>query len=460
VDFAENDSRCPYRQGSGLIEKTVKRSIKLVFSTNVLFLAFSVATSLLSAWALGAEGRGELVVITMWLFVFTLFGTLGLPFAHRYWSARKPEWNSEIFSNTIVYTLISSFLIFAFGWIAVPYLISEQKPEVIWMTQLFLLNIPVIMFNELLRGQLEGAKLFGWLGIARISFIGTQAITYIVLYAFDLLTLINALIVIIAAQVLTCAMMFFGIWYNLRPKWRLNLNIFVKEIHYGIRSYFGILTEFAVWRLDQIMLTALASSTIIGLYAVAVAVAEISATLASSISDSLMPEVAGSDDKKRALLLLSKSLRLTLYAQLIALIPFWVSAPYVLQFVFGEEFVPATMALRLLFIASIIWSSSLILISGLNGFGNPGLSTIARIASAVTTVVTLLWLLPVWGMVGAAVSSILGYGVMLVIALVCILRTQKIGLWQFLRPRGDDISLAQIKSLFRIPITEPSKVTS
>lgn len=435
----------------------MKRSVKLVFSTNVLFLAFSVATSLLGAWALGAEGRGDFAIITMWLFVFTLFGTLGLPYAHRFWTARKPGWNSEIFSNTVVYTILASGGIFFAGWFLVPVFIGEQKPEVIRLTQLFLFNVPVILLNELLRGQLEGAKLFGWLGIARIAFIGTQAIAYAGLYAAGSLTLINALVVVILVQILTASLMLFGVLYNLRPKFRFDPKIFIREIRYGARSYFGIVTEFAVWRLDQIMLTALAASTIVGLYAVAVAVAEITATLASSISDALMPEVAGSKDKNRSLRLLARSLRLTFYAQILALVPLWIAAPYVLRFVFGEEFVPATDALRLLFIASIIWSAGLILISGLNGFGNPGLSTIARVASAATTVLTLLWLLPVWGMRGAAISSICGYAVMFLVALGCILKTRKIGAWEFLRPRRDDISFDRIKSVFRFPVVATSK---
>jgi Na+-driven multidrug efflux pump len=70
----------------------------------------------------------------------------------------------------------------------------------------------------------------------------------------------------------------------------------------------------------------------------------------------------------------------------------------------------------------------------------------------------LLWLLPFWGMIGAAVSSILGYTVMLIIALISIVRTQKIGLWEFLRPRRDDVSLSQIRSVFKFPLIEPSKV--
>lgn len=433
----------------------MKRSIKLVFSTNVLFLAFSTATSLLSAWALEAKGRGELAIVTMWLFVFSMIGTLGIPYAHRYWSARRPRWNSEIFTNTLIYTFVASLFIFALGWFAIPFLIGEQEPSIIRLTQLFLLNIPVILFSEMLRGQLEGSKLFGWLGIARLSFIGTQAISYIILYAFGKLTLLNALIIIVVGQLISAGLMLFGVLYNLRPKWRLNLKIFIKEINYGLRGYFGIVTEFAVWRLDQILLTALASSTIIGLYAIAVAIAEITSMLASSISDSLLPEVAASKDAAKSVLLLAKSLRLTLYAQLVALIPLWIAAPYLLRFVFGEQFVAATAALRLLLIASIIWSAGAILISGLNGFDNPGLSTLARISSAATTVVMLLLLLPVWGMVGAAVSSILGYGVMTIVALVCILRKQKVGLWEFLRPRRDDISIAQIRSLLKFPVPVP-----
>ncbi len=49
------------------------------------------------------------------------------------------------------------------------------------------------------------------------------------------------------------------------------------RLSYGLRSYFGNVTELAVWRLDQMMLTVMALSTTVGLYAVAVAISEITA---------------------------------------------------------------------------------------------------------------------------------------------------------------------------------------
>lgn len=460
MDFAAHRPGGHYRSRRGLKNyKKVKRSVKVVFSTNVLFLAFSTATSLVSAWALKPEGRGDLTVITMWMFISALVATLGLPYAHRYWVARQPDWNSEIFSNTIVFTLIAGVVAVLVGWQIIPLIISEQTPEVIRLTQLFLLNIPVILLSEMLRGHLEGAKIFDWLGAARISFIATQALLYLIFYAFDRLTLENALWIIIVGQLICIFLMLFAVLYKLRPRWKLSFTVFRREISYGFRSYFGIVTEFAVWRLDQMMLTALASSTVIGLYAVAVAIAEITATLASSISDALMPEVASSNNAEDASLLLGKSLRLTVYAQILALIPLWLAAPYILGWVFGAGFVEATGTLRLLLIASIVWSAALIVISGLNGFGSPGLSTVARVASAVTTVVSLAVLLPRFGMTGAAISSLFGYGVLLAVALFFLLRQRNLRLWEFLRPRRDDITLAQIKSVIRFPAAQPTKVS-
>ena len=423
------------------------RNVRLVFLTNALMLLFSVVTSLLSAWALKPEGRGDLTIITMWLFVFSLVGTLGLPLAHRYWTARESGWQSEIFSNTVAYTLIAGLIMTVIGWFVVPLLTDGRSPEIVRYTQLFTLNIPVILLTEMLRGQLEGARLFGWVGAARLSFITTQAIGYLIFHLFGWLTLENAILIIIVGQIICPLIMLGGVLKKLRPRWNFSLKVFREEISYGLRSYFGIITGYAVLRLDLIMLAIFAPSQIIGLYVVAVALAEITATLASSVADVLMPEVAAANNSKESVLLVGKSLRLMFYAHFTVLIPLLVAAPYILKVIYGESFVAATGALRLLLLASIVWSTGLTVISGLDGLGHPGLSTIARLASTVTTVAALLLLLPRYGIIGAAAASLLGYGTLLFVALFCFLRQQRIGFWEFLRPRRADISYGKIKSL-------------
>ena len=430
----------------------MRRSVQLIFSTNVAFLGFSVLTSLLGAWALGPDGRGDFVIITTWLFVFSLLGTLGLPVAHRYWMAKEPAKAGAIHANTLILGMLGSVVMFALGWTLVPFVLRGQNPEIVRLTQIFLLNIPVILMSEMLRGQLEGAKLFGWLGIARISFISFQAIAFAVLYALGTLDLAAALIIVSIGQLICFGVMMSAVLTILRPKLEFSSQMLFQQLAYGIRSYLGSLTEFAVWRLDQMMLTALAAPKMIGLYAVAVAIAEITSSLASSVSDALMPEVSGSKNEKDSIELLGRSLRLTFYAQAAALLPIWILEPYILYYIFGESFLEASGALRLLLIASMLWSAGQITVTGLNGFGRPGLGTVARIASAAVTVVSLWGLLPVWGIEGAAVASIIGYGVMFICALVFLLKTRNIGFSDFLKPRKNDIPFGKLLSIVRFSI--------
>lgn len=383
-----------------------------------------------------------------------------MPYAHRYWAAREAGWQSEIFTNTLVYTFIVSIITISLAWFIVPLILHGQKVEIIRLTQIFLLNVPVVLLSEMLRGQIEGAKLFGWLGAARISFIAVQGGGYLLFYVLGWLTLINALWIIVVGQILCAALMLFAVWFELRPKWKLSRYVFQNQIGYGLRSYFGNVTEFAVWRLDQMMLTAVASSVTVGLYAIAVALSEITAMLASSVSDALLPEVAASNTPSDSMILMGKTIRLTFYAHLLALIPLWIFAPYLLGMVYGESFVEASGVLRVLLVCSIVWSMALIVISGLNGLGRPGLSTIARLFSAATTVITLLYLLPKFGMMGAAFSSLIGYSVLLFVSLICLKRNQNINLWEFLRPRRSDISIEKLKSFFKFPVPLPTDIKS
>src|SRR5260370_9554279 len=99
------------------------------------------------------------------------------------------------------------------------------------------------------------------------------------------------------------------------------------------------------------------------------------------------------------------------------LVLLWLSGPFVLKTLFGEKFVPATAAFRWLLIAAAVWSLGSIVISGLRGFGYPGLSTVARFSAAVVKAVALLILLPRRGIPGPAIASLMGYSLSLVISL-------------------------------------------
>jgi len=161
--------------------------------------------------------------------------------------------------------------------------------------------------------------------------------------------------------------------------------------------------------------------------------------VADAIADALMPEVAASKTENKAELLLARSLRLAIYMDIVLLPPLWLGAPLLLKILFGERFVPATGAFRWLLVAAGVWSLGSIVISGLRGFGYPGLSTLAKFSAAAVTTVGVLVLLPRLGITGAAIASLIGYSVMLVIALFAFVKKRRLGLWSCLRPRWRDL---------------------
>ena len=347
----------------------IKRNITLVFTTNALIMACSVATSLMGAWALGPEGRGEVALVTLWPHLCMYLASLGMPQALKYWTARRPEWTGPLFSQSALYALVAGVAAVAAAEWLVPLWVGPRGDKTLWLARLFLFNVPLILLFELMRGMLEGARRFAWLGAARLIFFGVQGAGYAVLWATGRLTVKTAVLTLAAGQLACTGLVVLAAWRELRPRWGLRRDVFAETLRYGLRGYPGLLTENSLVRLDQIMLASLAASSLIGLYAVAVALAEITSTLAASVSDALLPEVAAAARRADAMRLLRRSLVLTLGAHALALLPAWFLSPVLLRVLYGADFAAAADALRVLLVASAVLSAGNVVISGLNGFG-------------------------------------------------------------------------------------------
>jgi len=423
------------------------RSAKLILITDCTILLCTVVTSLVGARALGPAGRGDLLVIALWPLVIAMLVELGLTNAHRYWMAKEPERGSRLFSNAVIYTLVVGVLSIALADLVTPHLVGNRSPRVMTLLRIYQVNIPAALLLNLMRGLLEGTRRFGWAGMARLLTFVVQAIGFAGLWYFGKLTVGSATYTLIVAQTASTALATFAVWHQLRPRWQPSWSEFKNSMHYGLRDYPGCLADFTTLRLDQLMLGGMASSAAIGLYVMAVRLSEVTTYVSDALAGALKPEVASASADDQADLLLGRTLRLTVYTNVLILIPLWIAAPFILRILFGESFVPATGAFRWLLAAAVVWSAATIVISGLQGFGYPGLSTIARFLSAAVTAPALLFLLPRMGIEGAAIASLLGYSVMLFAALVALIRRRRLGFWRYLRPQRQDIPVAHLRAM-------------
>lgn len=407
----------------------------------------SVVTSLVGARALGPAGRGDLLLITLWPLVIAMLIEIGLPNAYRYWMAKDPSRVSALFTNAIIYTLVLGAISFVIGDIFIPRLIGQRTDEVMMLVRVYMINIPGVVLLNLMRGLLEGTRRFGWSGAARFIFFAVQATGFAILWFAGHLTVATATLTMIAAQTIAMTLAIVAVLRVLRPRWQPSWTEFKTSMNYGMRDYAGVLADYTTLRVDQLMLGATATNAAVGLYLVAVRLSELTTFVAGAAADALMPEVArsGKDDEPEALL--ARMLRLTMYLNLIVLVPLWLLAPTMLRILFGPAFVEAASAFRWLLVAAIAWSASSIVIRGLQGFGYPGLTTIARFFSAGVSIVALIILLPRMGITGAAISSLIGYTVLFGVSLFALIQRRRLRFWHYVRPRRHDIPMAQLRSM-------------
>ena len=434
----------------------IARNARLILIADVSILLSNVISSLVGARALGPAGRGDLLVIVLWPPVVAMLAGLGLPTAYRYWMAREPQRVSYLFSNAVVYTITVGVVSVAAADLIVPHLVGQRSPQVMMLLRIYQVNIPAALFLNLMRGLLEGTRRFGWAGAARMIFFAVQAVGFAGLWSLGHLTVATAMITMISAQAASMLLALIAVWHQLRPSWQPSWAEFKNSIHYAVRDYPGGVADFTTLRLDQLVLAAMASNVAIGLYVVAVRLSEMATLAADAIADELMPEVAASKVENKAELLWARSFRLAIYMHAVVLPPLWLGAPLILRILFGERFVPATGAFRWLLLAAAVWSLGSIVISGLRGFGYPGLSTLARFSAAAVTTVGLLVLLPRLGITGAAIASLIGYSVMLFVALFAFVKKRRLRLWNCLRPRWRDLLVPNWRSLVGFRGTSPT----
>jgi O-antigen/teichoic acid export membrane protein len=173
---------------------------------------------------------------------------------------------------------------------------------------------------------------------------------------------------------------------------------------FGLKVWAGSLAGIVLLRLDQVLLAPLSSITELGIYAVAVNVAEVPLITNTALREVTFARMASSPSWQdvtrfsRLSLLLGGAISGGTFALAIPLVPF----------LFGEVFEQSRMSLAVLSLAVVIGLPGSLAGSGLSGSGRPELRSLSLVAGALVNVLALLLLAPAWGAVGAACATLAG----------------------------------------------------
>jgi O-antigen/teichoic acid export membrane protein len=141
----------------------------------------------------------------------------------------------------------------------------------------------------------------------------------------------------------------------------------------------------------------------LGLYTVASTVSDLPLIVALAVQGALFGVNSRTSNAEQ----LTATARLTTIAALIGCVVIAISVPFWITPLFGPEFGDATVPTIILLASAIICVPGLMASSGLSAWGRPGLRSMGLALTFVINLGALLVLVPLLGVYGAAITSVI-----------------------------------------------------
>jgi O-antigen/teichoic acid export membrane protein len=180
-------------------------------------------------------------------------------------------------------------------------------------------------------------------------------------------------------------------------------------LRYGLPCMVTSVPQMLNLRLDQLVMVAVIPPRDLGLYVVAVAWSSAVSPILNSVGAVAMPAVASSADHRFAAQRLCRAVRMaTALAALMSLVV-TAAAPVAIELFFGAAFRGSLSSALVLIPAAGVLGINYTLQEGIRGLGFPYEVLRAELIGLAMTGIGLAVMLPTFGILGAAIASLVGY---------------------------------------------------
>jgi O-antigen/teichoic acid export membrane protein len=220
---------------------------------------------------------------------------------------------------------------------------------------------------------------------------------------------------------------------SLRP----SIPLLGEELRFGTRAIPGTIAERLQFRSDAFLLNIIVGVGATGIYSVTSGLAETLWYIPNALGLVMFSRaVDPTSDSGR---IASVMTRTTIAVTLVTAIPAFLLGPYFVRFFYGSSFADAGVALRLILPGVVLYSVVAILSRYIVGRGRPGTGTLLLVLGLAVNIAFNVFLIPRFGILGAAASSSISYGVTAVATLIVFCRISGRGWLETVLVRPSDI---------------------
>lgn len=388
------NSKGPKRGASAIMQSVWSKSA---------ILGLQAGTGVLTARTLGPEGRGELAAMILWPLLIANVTTLGLPSALIYHFRNQVKERRQIGGNGLATAAVSGAVAGALAFTVLPWWLRQYPQTVIHAAQLFLLTVPLCSVTLAGRAILEASHDFAASNaIQLLTPLATLLVLLFLLFGHSV-TPYTAAVAYIAASLPSFGYMLFRVAYLGFCAVRPQLAIVRQILQYGIRSYgIDILGTLAL-QVDQVLVVSLLTADAMGSYAVVLSLSRMLNVFQNSAVMVLFPKAAGRDVED-VLVMTGKCVRISGLVSAFFGVLICIFGYTLLRLVYGADYASAADALRILTIEAVLSGMTFVLAQPFMALNRPGTVTFVQGLGLSLSVPMMLWLIPRYGVYGAALS--------------------------------------------------------
>ncbi|MCC6397135.1 MAG: polysaccharide biosynthesis C-terminal domain-containing protein [Bacteroidetes bacterium] len=380
--------------------KFVKQSVLAVGGEVVIFVG-SLLFGMITARTLGPSGKGILGVLSGAYGILVTVLSLRFERAVMYYSATKPDEVSRTVSGGLLVGGLMLFAFFPAYWFipeSIRYYVFGGVPvEYVMVALLFLPNTYLMLIlSSLFAGQRRFEKRLAFLAVVHlvrvsVAFFGLVLCgfslrEFIILFSITECVLYGTLLVLVFRMNRWA----FGIdWSHLKGM-----------VQYAAAGSLSIPSELVLSNLFLLVLSVVRGSYEAGLFVVAIMMTNTLGQFANALKDVILPYAASDGNVDE-----SQVLRVLISIELLMSIGLVLAGRYVLVLLYGTQFEGSFLPAVLLVPGVLGATVCSVLSASLQGRGRPGLASLAPGVGSLCAIALVLWLIPLHGILGAAIAN-------------------------------------------------------
>ncbi|KHD08105.1 hypothetical protein PN36_02770 [Candidatus Thiomargarita nelsonii] len=393
------------------------RKVAETFAARIVIIAIGLFTTVIVARILGPEGRGLYAVAAAIGAIGVQFSNLGLHASNTYYVAQDRSRLPTLLGNSLLVSFGFGSLGVTIAW-SVFTLWPNLAPVNGVLLIMALLWIPIGLAYLLVQNLLIGIHEIRAYNLIEVvtKILGVSLIAIVIIV--DAVSVENIFLMGLVALIISFSWGLGKLKPHLKYFPKLSIHLFKDNIRYGFKAYLAAFFAFMVLRVDLLMVQYMLGAEQAGYYSIAATMADMVYMFPVVIGTILFPKLSAlTDSEKKWQVTRQISSMVGVIMIIITIISVYLAVPFV-NILFGKAFTPAVLAFVWLMPGILLLSVNTVFMNYFASIGMPIITVYSPGAAVMLNIGLNFYLIPNQGIVGAALASVISYGLMLILSII------------------------------------------